>query len=130
MNCEDIECYYDYIDFEKSDIRFYSIKTKEQLSDIRLKSMDDLHRIIEANGSTEESVRWQAETVVMNSNFNAETDIFRLPLFSQRTYVSKRLIQNMYGAGITGVYFSEVVTKHPGLNTSGQIEIIIKGPLG
>lgn len=154
FNCEAIENYYDYIDFEKSVIYFYKAKNKERIPDIKLRNIGDLRQIIEQNGkiSSEintiykrkdisdkqkeelckelDTINWKAETISMNSKFNTETDIFCLPLFSQRTYVSKRLVQHFYGAEISGAKFGEIVTKNPEMNYPETVELMIKGPLG
>jgi hypothetical protein len=151
MNCEDIESYYNYIDFEKSEIRFHSRKNKENLPDIKINNIGDLYKIIDSNRSIAtktneiynrkdisdtqkqerckdfDAIGWQAETLVMNSKFNTETDLFCLPLFSHQTYASKRLVQHFYGAEISGIRFGEIATKNPAVNNPGRVEIIVKG---
>lgn len=152
FTCEHVENYYRYIDFEKSEISFFNTKNKKSKLDMKLKNIDELHQIVRQNGKIAseidaiykrkdlpdeqkkelcknlDTIGWQAETIVMNDQFNQETDVFCLPLFSHLTYVSKRLLQHFYGAEITGVRFGEVANKNPGTANSGSVEIAISQP--
>ncbi|MCF6133087.1 hypothetical protein [Flavobacterium wongokense] len=129
-NADNISNYYDYIDFSKSEIGF---SRNENIIDLKINSISDIYSIKESNkiitseinelykthlGETSiinkmirekdlYAISWRAEKIVFKENFDKELDLFSLPLFSSRTYISPRLKEALIENQVKDILFKE-----------------------
>lgn len=132
FDCEYVDNYYEYIDFEKSKILFFKGK---DLIDIKVQSITDIYELIKENHSLSHKINevykdkklndkekseksmefqtfdWVAESIVLNQKFPRDIDVFNLPLFSWMTFVSEKLIANLVNENILDIKFIETGKK-------------------
>lgn len=127
---ESISDYHDFIDFSKSEIVYSKNK---KFIDLEINSIADLNVVRKSNqlisaeinalyksNQDNESyinevikekdlfvVSWRAEKIVLKENFDKGLDLFSLPIFSSRTYVSPRLKKALLQQDVTDVFFKE-----------------------
>ncbi|SEQ11395.1 hypothetical protein [Epilithonimonas lactis] len=123
-----ISDYNDYVDFSKSEIKFtkdkkiiqlninsilelYSLRNSNQKISNRINM---LYKLYPNNQSKIQEiilhedlfgVSWRAEKIVLNKNFDRSLDLFSLPIFSSRTYISQKLKENLIKENITDISF-------------------------
>ncbi|ESU20211.1 hypothetical protein FEDK69T_30260 [Flavobacterium enshiense DK69] len=129
-DCEHISDYYEHIDFEKSEITFFR---NEKNIDLKINSISDLHSIRASNKLISNeinelyklypnkqsliqkfikekdlfTVSWRTEKIVLKDSFDIELDLFSLPLFSFKTYVSPRLKKALIDENIKDIFFKK-----------------------
>lgn len=125
-----ISDYYDDIDFSKSEITF---SKNETVVDLKINSISDLYTIINSNQSISAKINelykihqnntslineiikekdlfgvsWRAEKIVLKESFDKELDLFSLPIFSSRTYISPRLKEALLLENVSEIVFKE-----------------------
>lgn len=97
FNAKAIDQLYDYIDFDRSDIKVYEGKNAV---DIKIESFSHIGRLIESK----RNYTWKANKIVLK-NFDSDIDIFTLPFFSWMTYVSDRLRVKLQDEEISDIKF-------------------------
>lgn len=132
FDCEHIENYYNYIDFEKSKITFFKGK---DIINMNVRNIADIYTIIQENyllsdkinaiykdkslndkQKSEKSlefqtVSWVADSITLNNKFPKDIDIFNLPLFSWMTFVSDKMKTSLINENISDIKFIETGTK-------------------
>jgi hypothetical protein len=130
FDCKYISNYYDCIDFSKSEI-IYS--KNEKVIDLKINSFSELLAVINANQTISSEINklykihstnkalvdeiilekdlfvisWRAEKIVLNESFDRELDLFSLPIFSSKTYISRRLKEALISESVTDIFFKE-----------------------
>nr|WP_315238987.1 hypothetical protein [uncultured Flavobacterium sp.] len=130
FDCKHISDYYDDIDFSKSEIVF---SKNETVIDLKINSISDLYTIRNANQSISSKINelykihpkntslineiikekdlfgvsWRAEKIVLKESFDKELDLFSLPIFSSRTYISPRLKEALLLENVSDIVFKE-----------------------
>ena len=130
FDCKDISDYYDFIDFSKSEITYTK---NEKVIDLKINSISDLYAVKNSNHLISAEINelyknhpndklfinqtiqekdlfgvsWRAEKIVLKENFDKELDLFSLPIFSSRTYISPRLKEALLLENVTDIFFKE-----------------------
>ena len=130
FDCQHISDYYDYIDFSKSEITYSKNRNNIELE---INSIADLYKVRNSNRlisaeinalyknyPNDESyinetiqekdlfgVSWRAEKIVLNGSFDKGLDLFSLPIFSSRTYISPKLKEAFLRQNVSDVFFKE-----------------------
>lgn len=130
FDCQYISDYYDQIDFSKSEITF---SKNNKVIDLKINSISDLYTVRNSNGlisaevnqlykihSNNESIineiilekdffgiSWRAEKIVLKESFDKQLDLFSLPLFSTRTYISPKLKEALLNENVKDIFFKE-----------------------
>jgi len=104
--------YYNWIDFNKSDI----VAIDNHKKRFKIQSHKHTLDLINENKSNSEiSYLFETKKVVFGKNFDSEIDLFKIPLYSSGTYVSNRLKNRLEETNITDVIFVD------SKNESGRI---------
>jgi len=130
FDCQHIEDYYNFIDFSKSEITFsknskpliLKLESISELLDIKVSNQKISNRINELYNSYKGNeskineiinqedlygISWRAEKIVMNEDFDTDLDLFSLPIFSSRTYISQRLKNALLEENVSDIKFIE-----------------------
>lgn len=130
FDCQLINDYSKFIDFSKSEINFsknnkpliLKLESISELLDIKVSNQKITNRINELYNSYKGNeskineiinqedlygISWGAEKIVMNEDFDTDLDIFSLPIFSSRTYISKRLKNALLEGNVSDIKFIE-----------------------
>ena len=95
--------FYDWIDFDKSDIWVTKAKKDHKKLESHQERLDFINQ--NRNLDYSESFSFVAKKVVFNDNFDDVIDLFQIPFYSSGIYVSKRFFDSINENKLTDVAF-------------------------
>ncbi len=102
---KDFERFYEWIDFEKSEI--WVTKSKKEFK--KLESHQERLDFIKQNAELKysESYSFLSKKIVFKSSFDREIDMFKIPFYSSGVYISERFFNKIKASQLTDVLFAK-----------------------